>query len=173
MCTVAPVQYYTILSLHPLCIWLRISKWMISVLKGFPCGHIITFLGQGHCCAFSNATVSTCYHIWTSGLRKKIIMCVALHLLHNKIVCAMVTTMHLSMYCPTYHPTGKRWGFDRVWPTNMPRIRGIWSIFTDYRGKNTVLWWGHLTLVFAPGERQLISYRSNPPPLPVGWYLGP
>ena len=80
--------------------------------------------------------------------------------------------MHLSMYCPIYHPTGKRWGFDCVWPINMPWIRGIWSIFMDNRGKSTVLWWGHLILVFAPGERQLISYRSNPPPLPVGWYLG-
>ena len=29
-----------------------------------------------------------------------------------------------------------------------------------------------MILAFAPGERQLISYRSNPPPLPVGWYLG-
>jgi hypothetical protein len=29
-----------------------------------------------------------------------------------------------------------------------------------------------LILAFVPGERQLISYRSNPPPLPVGWYLG-
>ena len=80
--------------------------------------------------------------------------------------------MHLSMYCPTYHPTGKRRGFDRIWPINMPQIRGIWSIFMDNRGKSTVLWWGHLILVFAPGERQLISYRSNPPPLPMGWYLG-
>ena len=26
----------------------------------------------------------------------------------------IVLFMHLSMYCPTYHPTGKRWGFDRV-----------------------------------------------------------
>ena len=42
--------------------------------------------------------------------------------------------MHLSMYCPTYHPTGKRWGFDHIWWINMPRIRGIWSIFTDNRG---------------------------------------
>ena len=86
---------------------------------------------------------------------------------------ARLAIMHLSMlYCPTYHPTGKRWGFDRIWPINMPRIRGIWSIFTDNRGKYTVLWWGHLILVFAPGERQLISYRSNPPPFPMGWYLG-
>ena len=77
--------------------------------------------------------------------------------------------MHLSMYCPTYHPTGKRWG---VWLINMPWIRGIWSIFIDNRGEIYVLWWGHLTLVFAPGERQLISHRSNPPLLPVGWYLG-
>ena len=26
------------------------------------------------------------------------------------------------MYCPTYHPTGKRWGFDHVWPINLPWI---------------------------------------------------
>ena len=42
-------------------------------------------------------------------------------------------TMHLSMYCPTYHPTGK--GGDLI-------------------------------------NIKLISYRSNPSPLPMGWYLG-
>ena len=50
-----------------------------------------------------------------------------------------ILLMHLSMYCPTYHPTGKRWGFDCIWPINMPWIKGIWSIFTDDRGKYTVL----------------------------------
>jgi hypothetical protein len=49
--------------------------------------------------------------------------------------------MHLSMYCPTYPPppppthTGNRWEFDRIWPINMPQIRGIWSIFMDSRGE--------------------------------------
>ena len=36
--------------------------------------------------------------------------------LYTIYVCAetVVYIMHLSMYCPTYHPTGKRRGFDGV-----------------------------------------------------------
>ena len=48
--------------------------------------------------------------------------------------------MHLSTYCPTYPPTGKRWGFDLIWLINLPQIRGIQSMLYQIIGwKCTVL----------------------------------
>ena len=35
------------------------------------------------------------------------------------------SVMHLSVYCPTYPSTGKRWGFDLICPINMPQIRPV------------------------------------------------
>ena len=53
-----------------------------------------------------------------------------------------------------------------------PWLRGVWSIFTNNRVKiyspNGGIWSQYLL----QGHRHLISYWSNPRPLPVGGYLG-
>ena len=34
--------------------------------------------------------------------------------MHESISSQVSVLMHLSMYCPRYHPMGKVWGFDKI-----------------------------------------------------------
>ena len=75
--------------------------------------------------------------------------------------------MHLSMYCPTYPPTGRRWGFDLILLKSVPQIRGIWSIFTNNRVKiyspNGGIWSQYLL------QGRGIWFHTDQIPTPCPW----
>ena len=65
------------------------------------------------------------------------------------------------------YPTGRRWGFDLILLKNMPRSRGIWSIFTNNRVKiyspNGGIW-SQYSL-----QGRGIWFQTGPIPTPCPW----
>ena len=73
-------------------------------------------IGLGKIVQIADSQVSQWANMWTIHLTFLLIESLEKGIVYIAILGAnlhVATIMHLSMYCPTYPPTGKEWGFDQ------------------------------------------------------------